>query len=82
MNRKLVLKLAREIHLARLRECSFPGHPGYTGYDAAYARQPWPEDRKEAERLLQAGQTWMEIAIAQAEVVLKTLQADGLLKEG
>ena len=48
---KQLMKVARAIHMARIDECSFPGHPGFTGRDAAMMRQPWPEDRKEATRL-------------------------------
>lgn len=75
MNRPTLMAVARAIHLAKLREGSFPGHPGYTGYDAALLRQPWPEDRKEAERMLQAGQSWMDLAIAQAKAAIAVLEA-------
>jgi hypothetical protein len=68
-----ILRLARVIHMARVEECSFKRHPGYTGYEATLARMPWPEDRKEAARLIQAGQSWMDLAIAQARAVARAL---------
>ena len=55
--------------MAKLRSCYFPG----SQLDAAMQRQPWPEDRKEAERLLQAGQSWMEIAIDQARAAIEEM---------
>lgn len=73
MSETEILALARVIHMARVKECSFKGHPGYSGYEATLARMPWPEDRKEATRLIQAGQSWMDLAIAQARAVAKAL---------
>lgn len=75
-DRNLILKVAREIHITRLKSCYFPNHDGYCGFDAAYARQPWPENRKDAERLLQDGQCYMEVAIDQAKAVLKLIEND------
>lgn len=69
-----IVALARVIHMARIAECSFKKHPGYTGYDATLMRMPWPEDRKEATRLIQAGQSWMDLAIAQARAVAKHME--------
>ena len=56
--------------MAKVKECSFPNHDGPLGYEARLAREPWPEDRKDAERLLQAGQQWMDLAIVQAKAAL------------
>ena len=69
-DRKLVLRVARAIHLAKIKSCYFPDHDGWSGQKAALMREPWPENRKEAERLLQDGQSWMEIAIDQAKAAL------------
>ena len=69
-DRKTVLRVARAIHLAKIKSCYFPKHPGWSGQDAALAREPWPENRKDAERLLQDGQSWMEIAIDQDKAAL------------
>jgi hypothetical protein len=65
--------VARAIHMARAKECSFNGHDGYSGLDAFMRRHPWPEDRKEATRLYQAGQPHMDLAVAQARAAIKEL---------
>ena len=74
-DRKLVLRVARAIHLAKIKSCYFPDHDGWSGQKAALAREPWPENRKEAERLLQDGQSWMDIAIDQAKVAIAEIEA-------
>lgn len=73
-DRTTLMRVARAIHLARVKEGSFAGHPGPSGYDARLAREPWPEDRKEAERLFQAGQSWMDLAMAQAKAAIQVLE--------
>lgn len=72
MDKKLIA-VARAIHLAKVRECSFPGHDGQSGYDARLSREPWPEDRAEFTRLQQAGQPWIDLALAQARAALKAI---------
>jgi hypothetical protein len=69
-----VFRVSRAIHMARLRHTSFPGHNGYTGFDAAYMRQPWPEDRAEAMELFHAGQSWMDLAVAQAKAAMNIMR--------
>jgi hypothetical protein len=71
---KQLMKVARAIHMAKIDECSFPDHPGFTGRDAALIRQPWPEDRKEATRLFYEGQSYMDIAFAQARAAVKAMK--------
>lgn len=69
-----LFRVARAIHMARAKECSFAGHPGHTGFDAFMRRHPWPEDRKDATRLYQAGQPWMDLAVAQARAAIKEME--------
>lgn len=60
------LELARVIHIARLKDCYIKGE----AYNAAMARQPFPPvDSKEFRKLHHDGQSWIEIAIAQARAV-------------
>ena len=73
-DRKTILKVAKAIHMAKIQACWFPDHEGFSGQKAALLREPWPEDRKEAERLLQAGQSWMDIAIKQAEAAIAAMK--------
>jgi hypothetical protein len=77
-DRATVLAVARAIHLARCEWASFPGHPGPCGFAARLAREPWPEDRGEAEALLHAGQPWMDLAVAQARAALSVARARGV----
>lgn len=72
---KETLALARVIHIAKIEDCYFPNSDNpTTSIDAAMRREPWPTDRKEFARLQQAGQPWIEIAIAQAVAVQKHLE--------
>jgi len=70
MINKRVFNLARVLHIARLHDCYGHGEQ----FERALAKQPWPISRKNAVRLYQNGQSWMEIAVAQAEAALEFLE--------
>ena len=74
MDRKTILIVARAIHMAKIKATYFANHDGWSGQKAALLRQPWPEDRKESERLLQNGQDWMELAIEQAKAAIEAIE--------
>lgn len=73
MDDKLI-RTARAIHLAKVRECTFPKHGGPSGYDARMQAEPWPEDRAEFMKLLHAGQPWIDLAVAQARAAIAALE--------